>query len=593
MTPHPFTSASAAETAYWLLPMVLPLVAAFLHAVPACRGAMARLSPWAALPGVVVALTAHAGDGVSMPGVFLGLHLGLTGITRVFLLFTSVLWLVAGVYAVFHHRSDPRRHVFFLFYLLSMAGNIGLLLTRDAASFFAAFALMSFAAYGLVVHSGTPKAHEAGRVYIILVVLGEILLFPALAMAAGHADSLLLTDMAARLPDAPHRNIIMALLLLGFGIKAGALPLHVWLPLAHPAAPVPASAVLSGCMIKAGLLGWMSFLPLGLLAMPGWGVGLAAAGLAAAVFGLVAGLLQSEPKALLAYSSIGKMGWMTVAVGVGLAVPESWPSVSVAVCVYALHHAWTKGALFLGVGVSHLPRSRWGVVAFWVGLLLPVLAFAGVSGTGGAAAKAALKDVLYYLPGSWASLMQQAMWWTGGLGALLLARFVYLVKPGPVHEASDRSVVGCAAAWSVAILMVVAVPFLAPLVGLKVSLAKGFTAAGLWSSVWPLLLACALAVVLWRKAVLPSWRMPPGDMLFAYRRAWPPLVALAHMRLFHILTRKHGSAVALLRQRSWGAPLWALLWAGERGLRRWPVVSCMLLALLLIITGLCVWRPGP
>ena len=112
--------------------------------------------------------------------------------------------------------------------------------------------------------------------------------------------------------------------------------MHVWLPLAYKAAPTPASAVLSGAMINAGLLGWLRFMPLGLEALPQWSVVVLAAGFGAAFYGVLVGLFQEEPKTVLAYSSISQMGLMTVGVGIGLAAPESWPLCSSVVLVFAL-----------------------------------------------------------------------------------------------------------------------------------------------------------------------------------------------------------------------------------------------------------------
>eukprot|EP01035_Chromulina_nebulosa_P057631 gene57631-78962_t len=125
-----------------------------------------------------------------------------------------------------------------------MAGNLGLVLAQDAASFYVFFALMSFASYGLVVHSRTPEALHAGRVYLALVVLGELALFAAIALAWQAAGSLNFADIGPALAVSPWRDAVIGLTLVGFGIKVGALPLHVWLPLAHPVAPTPASAVL-------------------------------------------------------------------------------------------------------------------------------------------------------------------------------------------------------------------------------------------------------------------------------------------------------------------------------------------------------------
>jgi formate hydrogenlyase subunit 3/multisubunit Na+/H+ antiporter MnhD subunit len=120
---------------------------------------------------------------------------------------------------------------------------------------------------------------------------------------------------------------------------AGVYALHVWLPLAHPVAPTPASAVLSGAMIKAGLLGWLRFLPLGEAATPGWGNVCTIAGLAAAFDGVLVGCTQDNAKTVLAYSSISQMGFMTMAVGVGLTVPAVWTQALTATALYALHHA--------------------------------------------------------------------------------------------------------------------------------------------------------------------------------------------------------------------------------------------------------------
>ncbi|NJN47745.1 MAG: hypothetical protein HC808_16135, partial [Candidatus Competibacteraceae bacterium] len=151
------------------------------------------------------------------------------------------------------------------------AGNLGLVLAFDAVSFYLFFALMSFAAYGLIVHDGSAEARRAGRVYLTMAVIGEACLLSALLLIGSQAGNVDLRAWGPQLADAPTREWIIALILAGFAIKMGAVPLHIWLPLAHPCAPTPASAVLSGIIIKAGLVGWLRFLPIGDLAMPDWG----------------------------------------------------------------------------------------------------------------------------------------------------------------------------------------------------------------------------------------------------------------------------------------------------------------------------------
>ena len=317
--------------ALMLLALAAPLLLALLVMWPASRRHAEWLAPLSPLPALLLALAARDGLVADLPWLLLGSRFMLDETGRLFLGFTAVVWLLAGWYARGYLAGDPRRHVFWSFYLATAAGNLGVCLAGDAASFYLLFALMTFAAYGLVIHSGSAEARRAGRVYLIMAVLGEAALVAGMLLAVHAASSHYLSDLAAVAPPAA----AIPLLLLGFGIKVGMPLLHMWLPLAHPVAPVPASAVLSGVMLKAGLLGWLRFLPLGTAALPETGTLLLTAGLLAMFLGVAAGLCQREPKVLLAYSSISQMGFMTLAVGAGLLAPQLWPVLLPAVGLYA------------------------------------------------------------------------------------------------------------------------------------------------------------------------------------------------------------------------------------------------------------------
>lgn len=245
---------------------------------------------------------------------------------------------------------------------------------------------MGLSSYGLVVHEGDRDALRAGRVYLILTLCAEVVLFMAMILIATQTGTVVPTpEDLTRLGD-----LTIGLLILGLAVKAGLVPLHVWLPLAHPAAPIPASAVLSGAMIKVALLGWLRFLPIGELALPGWGLLFVVVGLATAFFAVPIGLVQSNPKVLLAYSSLSKMGLMVVVVGATLIEPAIAGAVVIGIGLYAGHHALSKGALFLGVG---LRKSAPGPSQSWVlvGLLVLALSMAAVPLTGGAVAKYGIK----------------------------------------------------------------------------------------------------------------------------------------------------------------------------------------------------------
>lgn len=357
------------------------------------RGHLLYSIPFAGLPGLLLALVGDE-QALQMPWLLEGATWAIDDLRRTFLGFSSLLWSLSGVYSLFYFTRDDRPDHFALFWLLSLAGNLGLIIALDIASFYSLFALMTFAAYGLVAHNRDEAALGAGRVYMSMALLGEMALLAGLIMAAAPERLTLLADVPAAVAGSPYRNTIVALLFTGFGVKAGAILLHLWLPLAHPAAPTPASAVLSGAMIKAGLFGWLYTLPGGQASLPGWGLAVIVAGLVAAFGAALLGVCQQKSKAVLAYSSISQMGLITVMVGAGLAAPEAWPTLMASVVFYAMHHGLTKGALFLSAGTA-AHAGAWPRYLFWVAVWLPGLSLTGLVLTSGAAAKDAFKTALH------------------------------------------------------------------------------------------------------------------------------------------------------------------------------------------------------
>lgn len=538
----------------------LPLV---LAALAAGRGRWAdlalRMAPWAALPALAAVAWADAVE-LSVTWMMLGSRIGLDATGRAFLGFTAILWLTAGVYARSYLAHDPHARRFFVFFLLSMSGNLGLIVALDALTFFLFFTLMSLAAYGLVVHERTPENLRAGRVYIVLAIIGEVLVFSGLVLvvaASGYTFPLM-----AREAD----SLAIGLLLVGFGIKAGALPVHVWLPLAHPAAPTPASAVLSGAMIKAGLLGWLRFLPLGVVELPGWGAVAVAVGLLGALYGVVAGLSQRDPKVVLAYSSISQMGYLTMAVGLGLLAPALWPAVLATIILYATHHALAKGALFLGVGAAAGPRRLVLPV-----LVVPALALAGASLTSGASAKTALQEVFFAasLPaGEWLeALLSVAAFGT----ALLMGRFLVVL----FARAHTRHAIGRLAwvAWVFSVLAAATAPVWMP--GAQLVTAP--------EALWPALVGGMLSLLLWRYGPpLEAWprvvRVPAGDILVPFARWGTPALrkALSGERRMERFERRGAVAVA-----DRGNALAVVVQRTENRLHDWRLVGIGLFLILL------------
>ena len=145
----------------------------------------------------------------------------------------ALLWIAAGAYACAWLRSSPNGGRFAIWWLMTLTGSLGVFIAADMLSFYLFFTLVSLAAYGLVVFENTPAARRAGALYVSLAVLGEAFLLMGFVLlaAASPNGSLLIRDAVAALSTSSWRDPALAFLILGFGLKIGLVPLHVWMPL--------------------------------------------------------------------------------------------------------------------------------------------------------------------------------------------------------------------------------------------------------------------------------------------------------------------------------------------------------------------------
>ena len=565
----------------------LPLCLGLSLLINRWRPTIIKLAPWSAIPALAAVIWLPSDEMVALPWVLLEMHLAVDSTGRLFLLFTSLLWLLSGLYAHSYLASDPRRGRFFFFFQLSMAGNFGLIVSQDVVSFYVFFALMSFASYGLVVHNGDEGALQAGRIYMVLVVIGEILLFAAFILQTGSVGSLLLKDFSTVTPNA----ITVGLILIGFGIKAGALPVHVWLPLAHPAAPTPASAVLSGAMIKAGLLGWLRFLPIGLMGLPQWGTFCIIAGLLAAYYGVVVGLTQRNPKTVLAYSSISQMGLMTVGLGLAVGWPQTVPMVLPAIGIYAVHHAFAKGALFLGVGVAAAAANNRRAKRFAVGgLVLAALALAGAPFTSGAVAKTALKLPLSEFQGYWIYGLNLLLPLAAVGTTLLMARFIFIItRPSTAHEGPSR---GMWLSWSSTLLLSAAAVWFLPVA--QEAIGKALQPSSLIKSLWPVCAGALMSAAVWLVAVRNGRRtvpmIPQGDVLFAVGRLYGLLFQFCRAQFNAIQLRLSAVLRTFCRRRPNLEAIRRLALRMENRLVDWKTAG---LIFVILIGCLFAWSLNP
>jgi formate hydrogenlyase subunit 3/multisubunit Na+/H+ antiporter MnhD subunit len=572
----------------WALAILTPLAAALAllgkGQLPPARRFLCAL---AALPALGLALIAPAGEQLEAPWFLLGTVFGLEPFRQVFLLLAALLWLVAGLYAAAYLAKDDRQRIFYAFYLFTMSGNFGLILAEDIASFYMFFALMTFAGYGLVIHEGTERARRAGFVYIVMAVIGEGFLLTAIFLSVAAAGSSLMFEIRQALPASSHRDLIMLCAFVGFGVKAGALVLHIWLPLAHPVAPTPASAVLSGSMIKAGLLGWLSLFPLGVTAALSWSVLLILLGLGAAFYAVVVGLSQDEAKTNLAYSSISQMGLMTVVVGVGLGSPEAGSQVLSVLAIYVLSHGLAKGALFLGVGVaSACAGDRRKEALTLAGLFVAALTVAGGPLTAGAIAKKGLKGISAHAPGFTSPLLDWALPLSAVGTTLLLGRFLFLIRRQMDHPQGHRY--GPLLGWSWAMLLGASMSggwFAVGYYDMAIAV-PALTLAESWVALWPILLGAALLVS--GKGIFRAfpYHVQAGDMVIWFERLGGALGALWRRSRLGAPDTLEINLEPYIRMIVESERKQHLVNRVERALASWNVAGVVFLALVLMLMSL-------
>jgi formate hydrogenlyase subunit 3/multisubunit Na+/H+ antiporter MnhD subunit len=443
---------------------------------------------------------------------------------------SALLWAVAGFSAPSLLGDRPGKGGFAAWWLLTLSGSMGVFIAADLVTFYLFFTIVSLAAYGLVVHEGSAQAMTAGKVYFSASLLGEVfLLFGfVLLAAAAPQGSLMIGDVVPSIVDSPWRDATIACLILGFGLKMGLVPMHVWLPIAHPAAPAPASAVLSGAIIKAGVIGLLRFLPTG-TTPAGWGEALVVIGFVTAFWGVALGITQRNPKAVLAYSSVSQMGVVAAALGMGIV--GGLDSTPLAVAYYALHHVLAKGALFLAVGlvVASAGAAR---IYLLVPAVVLALGFGGMPLTGGALAKFAIKPELGY---GWAGLFGSV---SAAGSTLLMLHFVRLLTAMPEPAGASKSNLSTVLAWFVIAIATIAVPWFLFETATGMTFASMFTGKALWDTSWPVALGALLALLLARSN-LEMPLVPPGDLLGPTLRllSAPSKIIGSLMERFEAMTR--------------------------------------------------------
>ena len=296
----------------------------------------------------------------------IGLHLRLDALSAFFGVVINGGVLAASVYGMgFDRAKELTPRVEPLFPLFAAAMNL-VLIADDAYAFLFSWELMSLTSWALVVARHTdPESRRAGHLYLVMAAIGTAALLFAFGGLAGPAGGYGFDTIRAHAPGPAVAALVLAAALIGCGSKGGLIPLHAWLPLAHPAAPSHVSALMSGVMTKVAIYGFMR-ITFDLLGPPAWWWGLPpiVLGAVTAVLGLLYAVLDRDLKRVLAYSTIENIGVIFVALGLALAFRANGQNAAAAVAMtaallHALNHSWFKSLLFLGAGaVLHATGRR-------------------------------------------------------------------------------------------------------------------------------------------------------------------------------------------------------------------------------------------
>ena len=287
----------------------------------------------------------------------LGISFASGGFHSLMAMLTATGWLAATILSDEYFAHIKRRNRYYLFWLVTLGAAMGVFLSADLYTTFLFFEVMSFTSYVSVVQTEEEEALRAGGTYLAVAVIGGLVTLSGLFLLHFQLGTLQIDQLAQAAAQASDRTLLWVgglLTLVGFGAKAGAFPLHIWLPTAHPAAPAPASAVLSGVITKTGIYG-VAVLSTTLFLHDGsWGAMLAVIGAVTMVLGAVLALCSVDLKRTLACSSVSQIGFILVGLAMQCLLGSHNALAVDGTVLHIVNHSLIKLALFPAAGVIHL-----------------------------------------------------------------------------------------------------------------------------------------------------------------------------------------------------------------------------------------------
>lgn len=289
-----------------------------------------------------------------------GLYLKMDGFRLVYGVIAAFMWMMTGIFSREYFSSHYRnRNRYYFFFLLTLGATVGVFLSGDFYTTFIFFEIMSLTSYVWVVHDEKPEAMKAGDLYLAIAVAGGLVMLMGLFLLYDALGTLRMADIheaVAAVWDEKKMQIYAAggCMLFGFGAKAGMFPLHVWLPKAHPVAPAPASALLSGILTKSGIFGVLVVSAEVFRYDPQWGRLILLFGVITMFGGALLAVFSVDLKRTLACSSMSQIGFILVGVGMLELLGEEGALAARGTVLHMVNHSVIKLILFMAAGVVYM-----------------------------------------------------------------------------------------------------------------------------------------------------------------------------------------------------------------------------------------------
>ena len=321
---------------------------------------------WAAVAGeFLLSLCLALGFGnpagealVKVPGICgFGLTFTAGGFRCIYSVIAAFMWMITGLLSPEYFAHYRNRNRYYLFQLITLGATVGVFLSGDLYTTFVFFEIMSLCSYVWVAQDEKAGSLRAGTTYLAVAVIGGMVLLMGIFLLYQEVGTLIIGDLAAA---SAGKNLWPAALCMfaGFAAKAGAFPIHIWLPKAHPVAPAPASSLLSGILTKTGIFGILVISCKMLVHNEHWGAFVLVVGVITMFLGALLALFSVNFKRTLACSSVSQIGFILVGVGMLVLLGEENALAARGTFLHMVNHSMFKLILFLVAAVIFMNTHK-------------------------------------------------------------------------------------------------------------------------------------------------------------------------------------------------------------------------------------------